>query len=536
FRIGQYQPMLEQKELNSSWHLMWIGVLIIMGFYHIILYYFRRKNPSTLFFGIITLLIAIRFIVFGEHYLYEYLKHHVGWLSFAIQSKTYYIATFVLIPLGLNYVVCLYPKEPIKKLFKLSNKKIIQVCSAITAIYCFFLLVTPPSLFTQTLLFYQGVIGVFLLYMAYVLVSAALRRRNESGVQMLGVSTMIFAGINDGLHAQGIELVGQLELMPIAFGIFLSLQFFIIARRFSRAFNEVEDLSENLEQKVAIRTKELVDKNEEIEQQKEILRHNSEALQHAYKQITDSVRYAQRIQKAVLGAPQQLQTLIKESFVLFLPKDIVSGDFYVFREWQGRKIIIAADATGHGVPGAFMTVLGAELLNEIIEQSPKAAPHEILHQLDEKLSHILTNQGEERKINDGMDMGILIFDDATQEALYAGAKMSLYYVRNETLTQVGAVKLPIGGAAQYKKQKVFTTQHIDFQPGDFIYLASDGYQDQFGGEEKRKFLKKRFKELLLKVHTLPANEQKEYLETTFRNWKKDHPQTDDVIVVGLQVG
>jgi serine phosphatase RsbU (regulator of sigma subunit) len=259
--------------------------------------------------------------------------------------------------------------------------------------------------------------------------------------------------------------------------------------------------------------------------------------------IKDSVRYAQRIQQAILGSEEEAIRNFSNGFIFFKPKDIVSGDFFWFSQQfvnttpkKSYRIMIAADCTGHGVPGAFMTVMGNSLLDEIVNERHIVEPSQILRELDKKVINTLQKQSTTQ--NDGMDMAILVIEERnTGDKFFhfAGAKNPLYYVRNGEIHEIKGAKFPIG-SSQFKKEKTFMTSSMPLLDGDIFYLASDGYQDQFGGREaqSRKFMVKKFRHLLERISSLNFNEQRAILEQEFEEWKGKYEQTDDVLVIGLQ--
>lgn len=525
--VGVEREMILNKEWMSSRAIMWLGILSVMGVYHFILFLFRSKNRSTLYFGMICLIIAARLAVFGEHYIYEYLQLHSSLLNFEVQPKIYYIGTYVLAPLGLLYMQSLYPEEFSWKSIRIRRTLYsLPILSAaiITTLYSLVILFAPLRIYGGTLLFYQPFFFIFLLYLAFIILRAALRNREDAWIQLSGAIVMMFAGINDGLHTVlGIEVFGEMELLPVGFGVFLFLQFFVLARRFSRAFRQVEDFSENLERKVVDRTEELTLKTEELEK--------------TNKKITDSVRYASRIQRSILGDPHVSAEYFSDSFVFFRPRDIVSGDFYWFSECADEEtyILIAADCTGHGVPGAFMTVMGNDLLNEIVNEEKTYSPKLILEQLDEKVRTTLrrsTANGRRRSVPDGMDMSVVAYHKPTGNLRFAGAKNPLLFIRDGHAEVIKGAKYAIGGAAG-RRDKEFEEHLIEVKSGDRFYIYSDGFQDQFGGEEGRKYLSKRFRNFLIRHAEKPFEEQKELLEGEFNRWKRDTRQTDDVLVMGV---
>ncbi|NJO02638.1 MAG: SpoIIE family protein phosphatase, partial [Bacteroidia bacterium] len=423
FHLGTYDYLMEATSMQYSWTMMWLGALLVMGLYHLILYVFRRKQKSTLYFGLICLLIGVRLIVFGEHFLYESLKTHASWFDFILQSKIYYTTSFALIPLGLLYTTSLYTnryfrvhsslrRDWLKRTLNFLNYHTIRISLVLVGAYVLFIWATGPRVYIPTIVYIPPFFSIFFIYMAAKLIMAAVRREKESAPQVIGISVVVVASANDALHQAGLEIFGAFELLPYAFVAFLSIQFIVLARRFSRAFSEVEDLSENLERKVIARTSELTQSKEEIEAQ-------NEKIEKAYNHITDSVVYASRIQKAILGNPDEIIRAFPDAFIFFKPRDIVSGDFYWYAEieaeetdaaselWCGDlvKILVVADCTGHGVPGAFMTVMGNDLLNEIIIEQRVINPEKVLYELDKKVIANLNKQYEGgHRLSDGMDL------------------------------------------------------------------------------------------------------------------------------------
>ncbi|MGF1533875.1 MAG: SpoIIE family protein phosphatase [Bernardetiaceae bacterium] len=525
FVLGNERDLILDKEWTSSRSLMWLGILAIMSLYHFILFIFRPQNRSTLYFGIICLLIALRLSVFGEHYVYEYLQLYASFFNTELQPKIYYIGTYVLAPLGLLYMRSLYPEEFHWKSVRLRRRSYsLPILSAaiITTIYALFIVFTPLRIYGSTILFYQPFFFLFLSYLAFVIVQAVRHERKDAWIQMGGALVMIFAGINDGLHSVlGIELVGEMELLPVAFGVFLILQFFVIARRFSLAFRQVEELSENLEEKVVQRTHELTQKTHELEK--------------TNKHITDSVRYARRIQQSILGEPVVDKRYFSDAFVFFRPRDIVSGDFYWFAECPDEEtyLVVAADCTGHGVPGAFMTVMGNDFLNEIVNNQKIFSPKQILQALDQKISSSL-HRSNGKAVADGMDISILAYHKPTQTLRFAGAKNPMLLLRNDELIFIRGSRFPIGGNFD-AHQKNFEEHLIEAQPNDRLYLYSDGFQDQFGGDKGQKYLSKRFRAFLHAHSHQTFEEQANTLEQELQGWRGTAKQTDDILVIGLKI-
>ena len=247
--------------------------------------------------------------------------------------------------------------------------------------------------------------------------------------------------------------------------------------------------------------------------------------------ILDSLKYAASIQKAVFGSKSQILKHFKEGFILFKPKDIVSGDFYWFGSVKDEMIIVSADCTGHGVPAALMTIMGNDLLNEIVLQDKIIHPDKILEELDRKIINGLSNEdGVER--NDGMDISIVTINTKKQRLYFAGAKNPLYIVYKDEIEIKKGSFFPIG-SNQYNSKKQYELHKIYYKKETKIYLFSDGFQDQFGGKLGKKFMKKRFRELIYQLRIESMQEQEKMLINEFNAWKKEEDQTDDVIVIGL---
>lgn len=257
-----------------------------------------------------------------------------------------------------------------------------------------------------------------------------------------------------------------------------------------------------------------------------------DVLEYQKNEIEDSIRYAGRIQNAVLPASQDFTDLVPESFVFFRPRDIVSGDFYWVSKVGNKLIISAADCNGHGVPGAFMSMLGVAFLNEIVNKDHIVKPDIILGKLREKVIEALQQQGISGEAKDGMDIVVISVDYIEMKLNYAGAYNPLLMMRNKQLSEIAADKMPI---AIYERMKEFTNHEITIEKGDLFYFFSDGYEDQFGGPEGKKFKGKKFRELLVEISSRPMKEQKEIIESTFIKWKGNQDQVDDIVVLGVRI-
>ncbi len=358
------------------------------------------------------------------------------------------------------------------------------------------------------------------------------------------------------------SLISQLTLLLVIFGAVVMIVFFLIIRR-SKAIsnpiknlatsvtnisdgdlsartevvgnNEITTLSEqfnemlerlqkshdSLEQKVIERTAEIFTQKEKIEAQNH--------------QITDSIRYAKRIQTAILPSDEVLENNIKQHFVLFKPRDIVSGDFYWTGKRDGLAIIVAADCTGHGVPGAFMSMIGNTLLNQIVNERGITKPSDILWNMRKEILNLLSQKGSKAvtKNKDGMDMSICTINYDTLEVQYSGANNPLFYIRDEKLTVIKGSRQPVG--SHILENEPFENHELQMKPGDRMYIFSDGYQDQYGGDENRKFMVGRLKRFFVEIHKKPLGTQKEIMNQTIEEWMADKKQIDDILVIGIKL-
>jgi serine phosphatase RsbU (regulator of sigma subunit) len=312
------------------------------------------------------------------------------------------------------------------------------------------------------------------------------------------------------------------------------------ALRSYKLFQKTRESVQNEEVQIRFRNIEISHAIEKSEQEKEIYRLRHVELKEAYniideinKDITASINYARRIQLAMLPRTQEIRGLTGRCFILNLPKDIVSGDFYWFARVDKKLVIVAGDCTGHGVPGALMSMLGISFLEEIVRSRSITESGEILDELRKGVKHALHQKGKEDEARDGMDICLCVIDPEKNMIQYSGAYNNLYHIRNGQLSEFPADRMPIGIYSQGDKN--FKSQNIPSQPGDIIYLHSDGFADQFGGPDRKKYKSGPFKAFLLKICNLPLNEQKDSLEKEFNKWKGSGPQIDDVTVVGLRI-
>jgi serine phosphatase RsbU (regulator of sigma subunit)/HAMP domain-containing protein len=290
---------------------------------------------------------------------------------------------------------------------------------------------------------------------------------------------------------------------------------------------ELHENEQILERKVIERTEEVVRQKQEIEVK-------SRELEILYKHVTDSIRYAKRIQESILPPESLIRRLLPDSFVFFKPKDIVSGDFYWVSEKDNKVLFSAIDCTGHGVPGAFMSLVGYNLIKEITDNMAQLQPAKILDGLSEGVRNTLHQFDNKSSAKDGMDIAFCVLDYKKMELQYSGAMNSLYLIRNKNIQEIKADKVFIGYSYS-EEQKTYTNHTVKLQKGDCIYISSDGFADQFGGPKGKKFMLSNFRQLLLDVHQKPLDIQRNILEAKFDEWKGALDQVDDICVMGVRV-
>jgi serine phosphatase RsbU (regulator of sigma subunit) len=334
-------------------------------------------------------------------------------------------------------------------------------------------------------------------------------------------------------------------------------EFTALAEEFNRMVEKLETSQNELKKKnklIESKNKELQDQNDEIlaqrdqikiqrdeiATQKNILTVQKDQILEQSKDITDSIQYAQRIQTAILPHDEVIKYLLPKHFILYRPRNVVSGDFYWLTHKKGEIVIVVADCTGHGVPGALMSMLGSTLLNDAINSIDTLKADLILNELRDQVILRLRQTGQASETKDGMDIGICLLNKDTMKLQYAGAYNPLYMIRNGKLTEIKADRMPIGISS--KAGKPFKNNEIKVKKDDTFYLFSDGIIDQFGGENGKKFLSTRFQELLLSIQDKIMYDQKEILDNELNEWMgltgkypKKYDQVDDIIVMGIKI-
>lgn len=282
---------------------------------------------------------------------------------------------------------------------------------------------------------------------------------------------------------------------------------------------------------LSLRSQELATKRDELIEQNNYIEQQRLTLVKQQKQITDSIFYAHRIQSAMLPEVEKFGSYFSDKFIYYVPRDVVSGDFYWHFEDDSHEMLAIADCTGHGVPGAFMSMLGTSALHEIANSGERHSAI-ILERLREMVKTMLHQRENENSSKDGMDIALVVIDKKSNIMEYSGANISIVYIRDSQVFQLKATRNPIG---IYLKESQFGSQLLQLKKGDCIYITTDGYCSQFGGEHNMRLKLGSFSDMLLKIHKDPMSEQREFLEKSFVDWKGRSMQIDDILVAGFRV-
>ncbi|NJK95004.1 MAG: SpoIIE family protein phosphatase [Bacteroidales bacterium] len=299
------------------------------------------------------------------------------------------------------------------------------------------------------------------------------------------------------------------------YGIFAILLFIIIYQLRTIQFHKTNKLLKQQE----IIAKEMLKQKEELSIKN--------------KNITDSINYAKRIQEALMPSEKQIKKAFPTSFVLLKPKDIVSGDFFWISERNDKVFVAAIDCTGHGVPGAFMSIIGYELFRKITNNQSIDNASQMLTHLNQEFESIFKDV-ENFTLRDGMDIAFVVIDKKNHKLEFSGAINPMYLIRNNKILEVRGSRFSIGIEEDEEREQAFENNIMDLEPNDIFYLFSDGYADQFGGPEGKKFKYRRFRHLLLTIHKFPMDEQLQLLEERLDSWKGDLEQVDDILIIGIK--
>ena len=543
-----------------------LGIFFLtLSFVHLLFFLFYRKQRTNIYYSIFVMLLAALFIILAisSNTLSPELSIKLNY------SNLYFITTFFFSLLLLHYSLF---KRPFGKYFWFSTLIFIAVI---------ILLISGESIITAYLLysFIYSFIGSTVIASFFIVTKSILNK--IEGAWIVGTGSLlflIFIGIVfvkvvflEGYFSDNIFFFILMTLLaivsiPISMSIHLAREFAQTNKNLEKQLIEVETLSQktieqekekqkNLETQKETLEIQVIERTSEIVAQKKIIEEKN-------KDITDSINYAKTIQEAILPSKELKHKLFSDSFILFKPKDIVSGDFYWFAEKNGKKIIAACDCTGHGVPGALMSMIGNNILNQVVNEKGITSPDEILNHLHKGIRKTL-KQEEQDETNDGMDISVITFNNET-EIEFAGAQRPLWIISpphlpeeestqttsqsdgvagnssspsgrlgGASLIEIKGNKFAIGGS-QSESERKFTNHTIALSKGDCIYIFSDGFADQFSDIDK-KLMTSRFKELLLSINEKSMLDQVIFLDDFIEKWRGKREQIDDMLVIGMRI-
>jgi serine phosphatase RsbU (regulator of sigma subunit) len=376
------------------------------------------------------------------------------------------------------------------------------------------------TLLISFLLLFINVLSVLRLNRKVVVFSAALTLITN-GILYIVIGEFIFTGLYTSLF---IIFFSVFNIWVVSY----FLEYYTLNNKLCKAFDDLQEANKQINQK-----------NEEITTQNELIQKHYNTLKETQKSMSDSLKYAQKIQTALFTHHNLLQNNFTDHFVYFKPKEKVSGDFSWAVHVDNKLILAVSDCTGHGVPGAFMTILGFSYLNEIINEHKITEPDKILNKLRQYIIHTLHQQGKLYEPKDGMDISIIQLDFDAKKLKFSGANTSFCLVPNtqnkelETLHEFKGDRMPV---SYHYKMRPFSLLEMTFNKGDKLYLYTDGYIDQFGGPKGKKFKSVTFRRMLEKNHTYPMEKQKRLIDETMKNWLSDrYEQIDDMTVVGIEI-
>lgn len=512
------------------------GIIFIISFYQLGIYIFRRGNAYSMYFALFGASMAMYVLANNEIVLTKIFPEMPWWLF----QKVNYLGTLTRVFFWMAFLSVLFPNE--------IRKNIVKIIGYITIVLAVTIIILPAWIYTFILPVILVTSALSLIYLVRGVLLSVMRKREGGWYTFIGTLAMFITGTNDILFESAI--IQSAYLLPFGVLVFFLMQSFMLAMHFAKSFNRAEKLSaemtlinDNLEGIVTKRTTEIEQQKEEISAQRDQLEVQRDMAKEQYielkkrtQELSDSITYAKNIQQAMLPPEDLLSSAFPEHFVLYQPRDVVSGDFYWFKEFikDGRPIYVvaAADCTGHGVPGAFLSMLGISLLNEIVPNRNLTKPSQFLEEMRKELKASLRQKAGFRMRKDGIDIALCVIDPTQKTLQYAGAYNPLFLIRNNELSELKAVPSPVG---VHHNELDFKNHTITLNGNEQIYIFSDGFSDQLGGKYGHKFLKKQFKQLLLQNSSLPMQEQKSKLTAAFEEWRCDTRQIDDVLVIGLQL-
>ncbi|MDA3892098.1 MAG: SpoIIE family protein phosphatase [Salinivirgaceae bacterium] len=544
------------REIQLS--LFLIGSIVIFAFYHLGLYILNKNFRYTIYFFLFCINVVVRILVVDEIFLLQVFPNFDWNILVKIEYSTLMVGTMIFCTFIYKFFTEEFPKS------------ILIVILTVNSLLTLFVFSFPPAVFTRYLIVYQLSLLLPSLYLVGVVIKAMKMKRQSALTLLVGFVIFVFTLINDILYAN--RLIFTMYLTSFGFMAFVFSQAYMLSVRFSSLLTNTEKLAfslektnKNLEQlvdkrtskikeqnvllknqrnKILSKSKELEEQNDAIKIQRNNLQLKNELALKQKMEITSSIEYASSIQGAVLFSDNDISSLGKEGFVLFKAKDIVSADFYWFKEIKvaNKKLKIAAvvDCTGQGVSGALMSIMGALFLDKAVKKlNANNQAANILENISTEIKNFLNKQSKDLFLKDGMDVACAIYDEELQIIQFAGAQCPMFVIRNKNgkysskIEEFYGDSISIGGSPITGQN--FTNYSVNVHKGDLVYLFTDGYYSQIGGELGDELALSSFKKLLLKYAHLSLSEQKTKLEKSYLEWRKNHNQVDNITIVGFKI-
>jgi len=529
FSVSTHDIVIKKDRSRRVIFGIFLGIMLIMILYHILLY-LQVREKSYIYY-LFYILAFLSFFVNKEGYIYELIPQFT---SAPLNTLMMQIFLLCFLLFGRSYLeTAKYAKEwdiilQLAVWFTatgLSLSFITVILSGLGHYLPYFVQVAAMSV--------NIIAAIGSLFLAIMPAFVLKRRRFQPARVFLIANLFLILGVlvlfvfnNYTIGKHGLEIGVTLQILTFSVGLGEKIN--LLKKDRERAQRRIigqlkenaalkDKVNRELEDKVRERTQEIQMQKEQIERQN--------------KEIKYSFDYAKKIQNTVLPRPEVFDTLFSEHFIFFKPKDIVSGDFYWISQKDQRIFITAADCTGHGVPGSLMSMLGITMLHEIVNEKNYTHSEEILNQLRNSITRTLKQEGKPGEQKDGMDMVLLIYDPVHRQLEFSGANNPLYIIRKGEMMEFKGNNMPV---AYYDNMTDFTRVTIQMEKDDRVYLFTDGFPDQFGGPDGKKFKYKPFKDLLLEIHNRSMDEQEKILQLVFKEWQGELDQIDDVLVIGLR--
>ncbi|WP_291727466.1 7TM diverse intracellular signaling domain-containing protein [Bernardetia sp.] len=520
--VGTIRSLNARNDINQAITFVFYGVILIMTLYNLFLFFSIRDKVYLIYVG---------FLITD------------GWASSYDYSLFEIFSSGETIFFHQNYIILALPSIIFLVWFNLEYLRLKQNAKYVRFVLISLLITAATVLLLSYLGFLDNTfalnIAQILTLLIYILAWGVaiylliVKKMQEAFYYVLGWVFQVIATVMLVLVMNGVVTFSVYLQHSSYYGIIMEVWFFSLAlgTRFNILKKEKE-LAQEENLKLVKEQNTLLEYK--VEQRTQEVQAKEAKIRKLYEDLSDSIHYAQRIQKAILPTQEKFNELLSRSFVFFKPRDVVSGDFYFLEKIEGKIILAAIDCTGHGVPGAFMSLIGNDLLTEVIINKKITEPHHILQKLHIGIRSLLKQQ--ETNNRDGMDMALVVIDIENKWLEFAGANNPLVYIQNNELEVIKGDKMPIGGDNS-RRAKSFTKHRVSLENETVLYLFSDGIQDQFGGEKNKKFSPKRLRNLLLEHHQKPMDEQQAILRQTIESWQQEgkEKQIDDMLLVGVKV-